>query len=386
MTARLVRVGLAIGHSLAFYRDILRGVKTFATERPEWVFTPMAPERAAIDHARPLRCDGYIAHIFSPTLAESLRRTRRPVINVSGVLPELPFHRVVADHREVGRMAARHLVERGLKQLAFFGYPNYEFSVDRETGFAEVARESGIPVSSFLERTRRVEDPTGLWKWNKSLQDWLGDLDKPVGILASHDTQAAQVAEYCRQLGFRVPDDVAIVGVDDDDLLCELARPSLSSVALPGERIGYEAARVLDQLLRGEAPAERALVLRPPGVVVRQSSNLMSVGDAEVAAAVRFIHDHAHEPLKVADVLKAVPVARRLLERRFRKWLQRSILDEIRRVHVERAKTLLAGTELSMSQIARQAGFYDSRHLSLLFRASTGMTPTSYRSGFRSGP
>jgi len=386
MHPRLIRIGLVMAHSLAFYRAILRGVKTFAIERPEWVLTPIAPERRALELARPLRCSGYIAHVYSEPLASKLRTLRRPVVNVSGILSDVAFPRVVVDHVEVGRQAARHLLERGPRHLAFVGYPRHEFSVERERGLREIAQTTAVEVSTFLEHHRRIEDPTGLWRWNQALEDWLRKLPKPVGILASHDTQGAQVSEYCRQLGLSVPDGVSIVGVDDDDLLCELARPSLSSVALPGERIGYEAARLLHRWLEGEPPRNPSLVLSPGGVVVRQSSHLPAVRDRHVAEAVRFIHAHSHQPIKVSDVLRAVPIARRALERRFRKWLQRSIFDEISRVHLDLARRLLISTDLAMTEVADRAGFRDGRHLSIAFRQSTGMTPTRFRNRFRLRP
>jgi len=386
MTATLIRIGLVMEHTLAFYREILRGVNHFATQRPQWVFTPIASNVRALRLVQPLRCHGYIAHIFHPALASALQNLRRPVINVSGVLPDLPFPRVVADHAEVGRQAARHLLERGLRQLAFVGYRRHHFATERERGFREIAAAAGVPVATFHQPSQRWEDPSGVWRWNEPLLTWLRQLPKPVGVLASHDTQGAQIAEYCHQLNLVVPDQVAVVGVDDDDLLCELARPSLSSVHLPAERIGYEAARLLDQWLGGNRPSERALVLPPTGVIVRQSSNLQAVPDADVATAVRFIHDHAHEPLRVADVLRVVEMARRALERRFRKWLKRSILEEIRRAHVNRAQQLLITTDLPMSQVAVRCGLQTSRHLSIAFRHVVGMTPTMFRRQSRSRP
>lgn len=366
-------------HSLSFYRQILRGVKTFASNRPDWIFTPIASNAKALELVKPLRCHGYIAHIFHRPLGTALRQLRRPVINVSGVLPDLPFPRVISDHAEIGRLAARHLIECGLKQLAFVGYRSHEFSTERERGFREIAEQSNATVQSFYEQNRRLEDPTGVWRWNAPLLEWLRQLPKPVGILASHDTQGAQVAEYCHQLRLTVPDQVAIVGADDDDLLCELSRPSLSSVKLPAERIGFEAARLLDDWLQGRPPENHTLVLPPVGVVIRQSSNLQAVPDPHVAAAVRYIHDQAHRSFKVDDILRVVPIARRALERRFRKWLQRSILQEIRRAHIERAKHLLVTTDLSMAEIADRSGLTDSRQLSIAFRQVTGSTPSSFR-------
>jgi LacI family transcriptional regulator len=379
MTASFVRIGLVLEHSLAFYRQILRGVNHFASQRPRWLFTPIACNVRALRMVQPLRCHGYIAHIFHPALAKALQALRRPVVNVSGVLPDLPFPCVVTDHAEVGRQAARHLLERGLRQLGFVGYRRHHFATERERGFREVAQAAGVPVATFHQPDHRWEDPSGVWRWNEPLLAWLRQLPKPVGVLASHDTQGAQIAEYCHQLGLVVPDQVAVVGADNDDLLCDLSRPSLSSVRLPAERIGYEAARLLDAWLGGQRPIERVLVLPPAGVMVRQSSNLQAVPDSDVATAVRFIHDHAHEMLRVSDVLRVVPMARRALERRFRKWLQRSILEEIRRAHVVRAEQLLISTDLPMSQVAARSGLQSSRHLSIAFRQVNGATPTVFR-------
>lgn len=383
MPTRVVRIGLVIAHALDFYREILRGVKSFAVERPNWLLTPIAPEIRAIKLARPLRCDGYLAHVFTRPLARALMALRKPLVSVAGVLPDLPIPRVVVDHAEAGRMAARHFLERGVRQFGFVGYPGHEFAMERERGFREVVGAAGLAVAVFHERTQRIHDPTGLWRWNQPLIEWLTSLPKPVGVLASNDVQGAQVSEYCRQLGLRVPDDVAIVGVDDDDLLCELSRPSQSSVALPGERIGYEAALLLDRWLSGSLPKRTSVVLPPIGVVVRQSSDLIAVPDPQVSAALRFIQAHASRGIRVTDVLREVPVARRALERRFRKWLQRSISEEIRRVRVERCKQLLSGTDLAIGTVAAMAGFHDGRQLSIRFGQATGMTPSAFRRRFR---
>jgi LacI family transcriptional regulator len=270
-----------------------------------------------------------------------------------------------------------------MTELAFVGYPVHDFSVERQRGFTEVAEQNGISVSSFLEQTRRIEEPNGLWKWNDGLQKWIHDLPKPIGILASHDIQGVQLSEYCNQLQLRVPDQVAIVGVDDDDLLCELSRPSLSSVALPAERIGYQAALLLDDLLQTKRRKRESVVLQPGGVVVRESSDLQSTPDSDVSHALRFIRSHSSRPIQVADVLAAVPVSRRGLERRFRKSLNRSIFEEINRNHVERARQMLISTNHSMAAIAEKCGFRDSRHFSILFRKFMGATPTNYRNRYR---
>jgi LacI family transcriptional regulator len=382
MTGSEVRIGLVLGHSVSYCREILRGIRNFALERPEWLLTPIFPDSRAVQLAASLNCDGYIAHIFEQSLADALVSMNRPVVNVSGVLPELPFCRVASDHAEVGRQAARHLLERNLTELAFVGYPRHYFSIERQRGFSEVAREHGVRVSEFLDRSRNIEEPNGLWRWNNSLQSWIQKLPKPIGILASHDIQGVQLSEYCNQLHIRIPDDVAIVGVDNDDLLCELARPSLSSVALPSERIGFQTAKLLDSLLQSKHQNMESIILPPGGVVVRQSSDLQSIPDRDVADALRYIRSNSNRPIQVTDVLQAVPVSRRGLERRFRKSLNRSIFEEINRTHVERARQMLISTSHSMASIADKSGFRDSRHFSILFRKLMGVTPTAYRLRF----
>lgn len=375
----LIRIGLVFGYELGFYRDILHGIKSFAAQRPHWVFTPLTADRRELESPAARSQDGFIAHIFTPVVGEVLRKRRRPVVNVSGVLPELPFPRVVIDHEAVGRMAATHLLERGLRHFAFLGYPRHAFSVGREAGFRAEVEKAGYQMTVFHDRKQSIGDPTKLWRWNEDLLAWLESLPKPVGLLTSHDNQGVQVSEYCRHLELSVPEEVAIVGVDNDDWLCDLARPALSSVALPCERIGHEAARMMEQILSGGRPAVPRLVLPPVRLVVRASSDIQALPDAEVAAAVRYIREHADRPIAVAELLAAVPASRRSLERRFRRYLQRGIWEEIRRAHLERAQMLLIDTELPMSVVAQQSGFSDSRQLSIVFRQETGDTPTHFR-------
>lgn len=375
----LVRIGLVFGYELGFYRDILHGIKSFAAERPHWVFTPLTADRRELESPAARSQDGFIAHIFTPAVGDMLRKRRRPVVNVSGVLPELPFPRVVVDHEAVGRMAARHLLERGLRHFAFLGYPRHAFSVGRENGFRSEVEAAGHRMAVFLDRKQSIGDPTKLWRWNQDLLAWLESLPKPLGLLTSHDNQGVQVSEYCRHLDLHVPEEVAIVGVDNDDWLCELARPALSSVALPCERIGHEAARMMEQILSGERPAASRLVLPPVRLVVRASSDIQALPDADVADALRYIREHADRPIMVADLLAAVPVSRRSLERRFRRHLRRGIWEEIRRAHLQRAQMLLIDTDLPMSIVAQRSGFGDSRQLSIVFRQDTGETPTHFR-------
>lgn len=375
----LQRIGLVFGYGLAYYRDILRGIKHFAEQRSDWIFTPLSPDSQSVQSLRSVKFDGLIAHVYSVELAEALIALRKPVVNVSGVLPEQPIYRVSVDHLLVGRMAAEHLLDRGFRHFGYVGYPDHDFSVGRESGFRESLAAAGCTLNTFYEKDLAEVDPTGLWSWNTELPAWLRSLKKPVAVFTSQDIQGVKVSEACRSAGLRVPEDVGILGVDDDDLLCEMTRPSMSSVALPSERIGYEAAFLLSRLMSRRKPLNRAMLLPPREVVARQSTDILCMEDQIVAAAIRYIRDHVHQPIRVANVLKVIPVSRRSLERRFLTTLGRGISQEIRRGHVERAKSLLVGTELPMSEVARLSGFTEGRQLSVVFRQETGQTPTAYR-------
>ncbi len=373
-------IGLVFDYNLAYPRGVLRGVKQFAQTRPHWILVPLDTDGLTVRALQAMQPNGLIALVVSEALAEALRSLRRPLVNVASVLADLPFPRVGVDHRQVGQLAARHLRERGFRHVGFVGHPHHVYSIEREAGFRQALAPEGHSLACYYERPARSYRRRGrLLVLNKGLQRWLRALPNPVGVFACHDVWGLQVVEACRLTGLRVPDEVAVIGVDNDDLLCELARPSLSSIIVPAERIGYEAATMLERLLRRARAPRTPRLIPPAGVVTRQSSDVMAGGDPDVTAAVRFIRDHRHQPLSVEDVLRAVPVSRRSLERRFRALLERGLGEEIRRVHLERAKDLLATTALSMAEVAQQAGFAGVHYLSRVFRQETGQTPTKYR-------
>lgn len=382
----LIRVGLVFNYNLHYCRGVLRGVKQYAQAKPAWVFLSAVADPKPVRALRNLPLDGLIAQVHARPLASALAALKRPLVNVSRALGELPFPRVGVDETLISRLVAGHFLDRGLRHFAFVGYPEYHYSAQREDGFRQALAESGHSLACYhVSPESLLASRNRPWALDGKLRRWLLALPKPVGLFASNDVCGSQLSEACHEAGLRVPEEMALVGVDNDDLFCELTRPSLSSVALPAERIGYEAAALLDRLLQGNEPPQQPLLLPPLGVVTRQSSDMVALDDADVAAALRFIRTHSHAPLRVVDVLRAVPVSRRGLERRFRLILHRGLGDEIRRVHLERAKDLLAGTELPVAVVAEQSGFSGNKHLCLVFRQETGLTPTAYRRQFR-GP
>jgi LacI family transcriptional regulator len=380
MSRAQVRIGLVLDYSLGYCRAVIQGIKSFAEERPNWLLTLVRPEPTALQRLEALRPDGLIAYVFSSALGERLVRLDRPLINISAIVPDLKCPRVVVDDQLLGRMAAAHLLDRGLLHFAFVGHAQLGYSILREEGFRAVLGDAGFAPLVFRGRGLSPRDTQDLlWSLNERVEKWLAALPKPIGVFVPNDIWCYQLLEICRQIGLRVPEDVAMIGVEIDGLLCELARPPLTSIAIPAERIGKEAAGLLDRLLADSRPLPSTLLVPPLGVVTRQSTDVLAIDDPEVAAAVRFIREHGLARIRVRDVLQAVPVPRRTLERRFRLALNRGIGEEIRRARIERARFLLASADHSMSEIAQRSGFSNAEQLSTAFHRETGLTPTAYR-------
>jgi LacI family transcriptional regulator len=380
----MIRIGLMFTYNLHYCRGVLRGIKRYAEGRPKWTLLLLGPEREALAQLKAFRPHGVIAYVYNKTLHKALLRQRKPLVNVCGVLPNLGIPRVGVDNVSVGRLAAEHLLERGLRHFAFFGHARHAYSVDREAGFREALQKAGHEVACAYERGSASFDPMGhlgRLALDRQVTRWLASLPKPAGIFACSDPWGIQLAEVCLQSGLHVPEEVAIIGALNDDLLCEMARPPLSSVVAPTERVGYEAAALLDALLAGKKPSKAPLLFPPLGIVARQSSDILAIEDPVVAAAVRFIREHAHQPIQIRHVLAVVPLSRRSLERRFQAVLKRTLWEEIRRVHLERAKELLNNTGLPIAVVAEHAGFLSGKQLSVVFREETGTTPRAYRAG-----
>lgn len=281
------------------------------------------------------------------------------------------------DNTVIGRAAAEHLLVTGLRRFACFSYTLEPWARERMDGFREAAMAGGGTYDSGGEMCSDPADPR--FASMERVHGWLRSLAKPCGIFTCCDTWARGLALDCMRLGIRIPEEIAVVGSENDHLQCELFSPPISSVDTPWYEMGRRAAEMVDAGLKtGSLPA--TLTKIPPiGVVVRRSSDVVAVDDPDVHQAVAWIRSHGHQPLAVTDVLRAVPVYRRRLERRFRAVLGRSILDEIRRAHIEVAKRLLAKTDLTVIEVAERSGYSNATLLAVAFRRETGMTPGQYR-------
>jgi LacI family transcriptional regulator len=385
----LRRVALLIERNPGYQEQVLRGVRRYAQAPVGWLCRAVRPWYHLLPQVREWRPDGIILGTSEEGVRQQALATGRPVVEVFNWLDPAPASPRVSLHDvTVGRMAAEHFLDRGYRSFGFIrGRTNAVFVRLREQGFAGALAEAGRPYATYMQPADQADfHPDVMWSdGGPTLRDWVAALPKPVAIFALSDSWALRLLETCRQMDVQVPEQVAVLGVDDDDILCLLAHPRLSSVATGAERIGYEAAALLDGLMRGEPAPSRDVLLPPVGVVTRQSSDTVAVDDPDVAAVLRLIHTTEPARLDVARVLATVPVPRRTLERRFRAAVGRGIAEEIRRCRLDRAKRLLSSADDPMPDVARAVGFSDAAKLSLAFRATLGITPTAYRRQFRSG-
>ncbi len=318
-------------------------------------------------------------------LAEMLARSHVPVVDLMDRGGESTFPVIRSNDEAIGRLGGEHLVERGFRDLAFCGFDNEAWSKRRCSAFLKVAAEAGATCSVYESPWFGLEAHS--WdEEQKRLGDWLATLPRPLGVLASNDVRGQHVIDACGRLGLAVPEQVAVLGVDNDEVICNLCTPTLSSVIPNPEMVGYRAAEVLDDLMSDRNQCldrDWPMLIEPLGVAARQSSDLEAVEDAEVALALKIIREGSCRGLTVPDLLDRVMISRSSLERRFRREVGLSPQGMIRQTQVKRAQQLLVETDLPLDQIAPLVGFKHAEHFSVVFKREVGQTPGVYRKRFR---
>jgi len=299
-----------------------------------------------------------------------------PTVDVSAarLLTRLPW--VETDDQAISRLAAEHLLDRGFKHFGYCGDPRFNWSKWRERYFADYLGR--------FQRECHFYRPTGspqspLEQQVLDIGRWLRALPKPVAVMACYDIRGQQVLEACRNDGLAVPDEVAVIGVDNDALLCDLSSPPLSSVIPNTERTGYVAAALLHRMMSGRKVPPEAHLITPIGVAARQSTDVLAIEDRHIAGAVRYIREHVYEQISIESVLDGVPMSRRAFESRFKKLLGHTPHEEITRVRISRVKELLTETNLSLAEIAERSGFKHVEYLSATFKKKVGQPPSRYR-------
>jgi LacI family transcriptional regulator len=375
------KVALLIETSNAYGRGLLSGVQAYMRENRQWSVS-LGESGRGEEAPRWLQRwdgDGVIARIETDSTAKLLSGLKIPIVNVSAGqrLPRAPWVEVA--EVEVGRLAAEHFLERGFRYFAWCGVDRFPWSQQRGAAFTAAVVAAGFTVSSYEEDKEPLEHDAKI----ERMIAWLHSLPRPTAVFCCYDILGRQLLDACRRAGLPVPDDVAVLGVDNDELLCGLSHPPLSSVMPNALRTGYEAARLLDRMMLGEKVVAEGHLIPPTGITTRQSTDVLSVADRNVAKAVRYIREHACEGICVDDVVANSGLSRRLLENRFKKNLARSPHEEITRIQLMRVKDLLAHTDLQLTEIAERTGFRYTEYLSAVFKAKVGLPPGKYRNAHR---
>jgi LacI family transcriptional regulator len=386
--SEMPKVALLVETARGYGREVLHGIVRYARLHGPWAFYVTPGDFVqSLPQMEEWGGTGIIARVATPQVAKAILATGLPVVALdlseAQLAPGSPWSRMcqlTSDSEGAARLAVKHLLEKGLRHFGFIGIAGKVWSDRREQAFVREMAEAGYQTLVYPSARRR-RLPWG--REQAVMSRWLAGLPKPVGIMACNDDRGREVLVACRQARLRVPEEVAVIGVDNDELLCDLSDPPLSSVALGAERAGFEAAALLDDLMAGRVRKRRRLVATALGVVARRSTDVLVHEDPEVAAALRFIHDRAGQPIRVHDVVADLGDARRTLEIRFRQALGHSIHAEIQRTRLERAKQLLLETDLPLPRVARACGFGSPSYLAAVFRRHLGVTPVKYRANNR---
>ncbi len=358
-----------------YSRGFLRGIARYAHLHGPWIFySEPEKKRSRVTDLHRKQATGMIIAIEKPQ-DEILRQTRKMPTIVTLVRERYEaLHRVIPDSTAIGEMAAGHFLDRGFTHFAYCGYHDTFWSVERGEAFETKLKKQNHDVHMFwIRRT----DAT--YSSNPKLLDWLSELPKPVAIMATNDHMGRNLIDACRIAELDVPEQVAILGVDNDQLICDLSHPMLSSIALDTENAGYKAAALLDALMAGQKPLPRTIKVSPVYIITRQSTDILAVEDEPVAAVLRYIRRNAKRPICVADILSELKLSRRGLEVRFRRILGRSIHDQIRRVRTDLIARMLADSTVSLTKIADELGFPDPGHMNRYFKSQKGQSLMQFR-------
>lgn len=373
------RVDLYMDISSDYQHGIARGVIRFANERGHWRLFGHGWTLDTVRGFARWQGDGVVAIVENRREAELLTQAGLPVVDVAGAVDHVALYQITNDDYQTGCLAGEHLLASGFRRFAFCGVSKTHWSDERRRGFDSALAAKGLSAAALNKPLHWWERPGN----PRELQRFLKGVGDEIGVMAANDTAGVKVTGACREAGLSIPTQVAVVGVDNEDVLCELSTPSLSSIPCDCEHIGYEAASALNSLMKGERIKSPPVRIPPRPLVVRASSDTIVCTDPHVRDAIRFIRDNAHAQINVADVVRSASLCRRGLEVRFRAETGHTVLHEIQRTRVERSRRLLRDTSMPLGRIARASGFGGHHRFHAVFTRLAGVTPKAYRASSR---
>lgn len=376
-TARTVVCGFWLGASVG--QEILAGVCRFARQQPDWTILQLdIRDEKDLETVNDLGIAGALLQPFNERHLAWARALGKPAVAINQSFPHAVLPMVSSDELEVGRMAAEFLLRRGYRHFGYAGRRGHPSSDQRWYGFSQRLAQAGASCELFSQEFRFSGR-----QYNSQYVDdarrWVSSLPNPVGIFCFVDVMAANLIDACLFEGLRVPEDAAILGVGNDTAGQELAKRSLSSVALASREVGYRAAELLNKLLNGEDAPVAPMLVPPIKINERQSTDMLAVNDAVARRALEFIRKNLHRPITSEELVRAAGISRRPLEKRFRRLLGTSPSAEITHLRVERAKDLLISTTFKIEEVATSCGFEDGHQLAIVFKRTLGITPREFR-------
>lgn len=379
-------VALLLETSHASGRDMLRGISRYLREHDSWA---LFHEPRGLEESFPRWLEGWnghgiIARIQNQAQAQQLHQIGIPIVDVLGLVPELALPLVHVDDGAIARMAAAHLIERGFRHFGYVGIASLHWSIGRWDEFRRCVEKLGGSADLY-ELPRHGQTETSWEMMENDLAGWVANLPKPAGVMVCSDQIGPKFLEACRRAGVAVPDEVAVIGVDDDEPLCEVCNPPLSSVRPAHDDVGYAAAALLEKLMRGRKRPAKPIWIAPRGITTRISTEVLAIEDRQVAKAMSLIREQACNGIQVDDLSRQVGLSRSVLQRRFRALLKRTVHEELLNVRLRRACDLITETNLPLIEIAEKTGFKHQEYMGAVFQRHLKITPANYRQQGRSG-
>lgn len=380
----MIRLILLTDFTEAFAHNLLRGILEYSKGRDPWVVCRMPPSYkqtygipGVLKWAKKWEADAIIAQFDDDDEVELFRQNGIVALAQDFKSRFSVIPNITSKYELTGQMAADFFLQKGFRNFAFYGYKDVVWSEERCMGFRERVAEKGFGNNFFEYQKQPLEN---LWYYeSEPLVDWIKSLPHPVALMACDDTQGNRIMEVCRVLGIHIPEEISVLGVDNDEIICSLSEPPLSSVSLNIAKGGYEAARLIDKLMQDKESAYEDVIIQPVTIVNRLSTDIYATDNPAILAALRYIHQNLANKINVEDIVKQVPLSRRLLEVRFRQVTGQSIYQYVSDLRMERfSQLLLAGNE-PIADLAMQVGLSDFKNLSRQFKSWKGCTPIEFR-------
>jgi LacI family transcriptional regulator len=376
------RLVLFLDMAIRTSQDLVKGVVNYFKSRDDWTlhiepgFSSKELHKLDITETFSGISALLVQSLYSPEMEDFIKKLKIPVITamdkkVPGCI------NILADEQNIAEMAHKTLTESGFENLAFYGYTNQIFSINRRKHFTELLKSNGKEVLQYHDD---YYEHLFTWAWDtEKLSNWLKSLPKPVGIMCCCDHTAFRLVNTCKETGIRIPEQISVLSVGDNELICSLNNPEISSITMDFEHAGYLAAQSLNSVFEKGSFKPDVILAESKYVTKRHSTDILITPNDEVTKAIRYIHNNIDNLTGVSDVVKVTGLSRRHLERRFKEIFNRTIYEEIRRVRVQQIAKLLLDTNLTVSEISYTLGYMGDSHIRRYFKAETGLTPLEYR-------